>query len=257
MQHANGSRRTLAGRVALVTGAASGIGAATARRLAADGATVILADLSDAGERVAAEIGGSARFTRLDVCDPDQWARTVADIESADGRLDVLVNAAGILVMATIEDETLESWRRTIGVNLTGVYLGCRAAIPAMRRAGGGSIVNIASTSAVRGDADFPAYDASKGGVVGLTKEIAVHCGRRGDGIRCNSVIPGSVNTPMVNSLAGSEETDRIHRLWTEGLRAGRVADPSEIAAAVSFLASDASDFVTGSELTADGGTTA
>jgi 3(or 17)beta-hydroxysteroid dehydrogenase len=245
------------GSVAVVTGSASGIGAASARRLTADGATVVLADRDGAGAEVAAAIGDPASFVELDVTDEDAWAALVEDVEARFGRLDVLVNAAGILALGTVESETLEGWRRTLAVNLTGMFLGCRAALPAMRRSGGGSIVNIASTSAVRGDPDFAAYDASKGGVVGLTKEIAVHCGRRRDGVRCNSIIPGTVDTPMVGQLADSPQTRATHQLWTEDLRAGRLAQPAEIAAVVSYLASPASGFVTGSEWVVDGGSTA
>lgn len=245
------------GNVAVITGAASGIGAASARRLAADGATVLLADLDGAGAEVAASIGDPASFAELDVTEERGWQAVVEDVQGRFGRLDILVNAAGILTLGTVESETLEGWRRTLAVNLTGTFLGCRAAIPTMRRGGGGSIVNIASTSAVRGDPDFAAYDASKGGVVGLTKEIAVHCGRRRDGVRCNSIIPGSVDTPMVGELANSPETRAVHEQWTQGLRAGRVAQPAEIAAVVSYLTSPASAFVTGSEWVVDGGATA
>ncbi|MGD9734385.1 MAG: glucose 1-dehydrogenase [Solirubrobacterales bacterium] len=240
----------LAGKTALVSGAAGGIGRATAARLAAEGATVVLADRDARGERAAAELG--CLWQALDVTRPDSWEAAVALAESETGGLDVLVNAAGILTTGSILETELEDWRRTHAVNLDGAFLGCRAAVPAMRRRGGGAIVNIASTSGLRGDPRTVAYDSSKAGVRGLTKEVAVHCARRRYGIRCNSVHPGSVATPMLAGLAAAQP--RLHDEWTEGLPLGRLAEPEEIAAMVAFLVSEDASFVTGAEYRVDGG---
>jgi 3(or 17)beta-hydroxysteroid dehydrogenase len=241
---------SLTGRTALVSGGAGGIGRATAERLLREGAAVILADADHKGEETAAELACSWR--PLDVTEPESWDEAVAFAERETGGLDIVVNAAGVLGTGSILEAELSEWRRIQAVNLDGTFFGCRAAVPAMRRRGGGAIVNVASTSGLRGDPRTVAYDASKAGIRGLTKEVAVYCARRGYGIRCNSVHPGAVATPMLGGLAA--EQPRLHAEWTEGLPLGRLARPEEIAATIHFLVSDEAAFVTGAEYRVDGG---
>jgi NAD(P)-dependent dehydrogenase (short-subunit alcohol dehydrogenase family) len=249
------STQQLTGQCAFVTGAARGIGRASAQRLAADGARVLLVDSDADGLAEAAEAIGSPAHV-LDVTDADAWPAAIAEAERVLGHLSILVNAAGILTTGSIFETSLEDWRRTMAVNLDGVYLGCRTAVPALRRAGGGSIVNIASTSGIRADGRSTAYDASKAGVRSLTKEVAVSCARRGYGIRCNSVHPGAVDTEMLRGLASSDP--ELHRDWADhdALPMGRHAQPAEIAAMVAFLASPRAAFITGAEYVIDGGAT-
>lgn len=245
----------LAGKVALVTGGASGIGASTARLFAAEGAKVVVTDVQD-GEAVAAETGGI--FLEHDVTSEDAWIETVARTTKQFGRLDVLMNNAGTFAPAPIETCSLDVWNRVLAVNLTGVMLGCKHAIGAMKANPGGptgSIINVSSIAGFIGLASSVAYTASKGGVRLLTKSVAVHCARTYKTIRCNSLHPGAIDTPM-NQAAFDASGD------PEGMRAlfggvqpiGRMASPEEMAACALFLASDESSFVTGAELLADGG---
>jgi 3alpha(or 20beta)-hydroxysteroid dehydrogenase len=233
----------LTGRVALVTGGARGIGAAYVRALHDAGARVVVADLlEDEGSALAADLGDRVRFARLDVTDEDGWDAVVADVVAGWGGLDVLVNNAGIANAGPIEHYPRAKWDAVIAVNLTGVYLGCRAVVAAMRARGGGSIVNISSVEGMRGSTHLHGYVASKFGVRGLTKSLAVELGA--DGIRVNSVHPGFV------------ETDMTARIDPSGLpiplrRGGR---PDDLTGTVLYLASDASAYVTGAELVVDGG---
>jgi len=248
------------GKVAIVTGGASGIGAETARRLAAEGALVTLTDVNaEGGKAVAGQIGGAAAFLLHDVSDEAQWRRVIEDVQQRHGALHVLVNNAGIVVQATIEDTTLEQWQRIQRVNSDGVFLGCKHAIPAMRRSGGGSIVNISSLAGLRGTPIYAAYSASKGAVRSLTKTVAVHCRDRGDPIRCNSIHPGGVNTPMVHAvmkqgagidLAAMQDSREV----TTQMGLGQ---PEDIANLVVYLASDESRYVNGAEIAIDGGAAA
>lgn len=246
---------SLVGRVALVSGGARGLGAAYVRALHAAGASVVVGDvLDDEGAALAAElVGGRARdagsgeavgtvrFVHLDVTDEDDWAAAV-DAAVVLGGLHALVNNAGIANAGRIERYGRDQWDAVIAVNLTGVYLGVRAAVAAMRASGGGSIVNISSVEGMRGDAALHGYVASKFGVRGLTKSLAVELGR--DAIRVNSVHPGFVQTPMTAGL--DESRQRIPL--------GRVAQPADVVGAVMFLVDDASAYVTGTELVVDGG---
>jgi NAD(P)-dependent dehydrogenase (short-subunit alcohol dehydrogenase family) len=247
----------LAGKVALISGGARGMGAAEARLFAREGARIVIADVLEAEARaVEAEItatGGGAAAVRLDVTREAEWEQVVALTVSRFGKLDVLVNNAGIGAAGRVEDTTPEAWDRVMDVNAKGVFLGTRAAIPAMRRAGGGSIVNISSQLGLVGmDDSSPQYTASKGAVRLLTKTTALQYAR--DGIRCNSVHPGPIVTPMTERRRADPA---VYQRMLSRIPLGRYGQPEEVAYAVLYLASDESAFVTGSELVIDGGWTA
>jgi len=242
----------LAGKVAIVTGAARGQGAAEARRFVEEGARVLVADvLDDLGNELVGELGDAARYRHLDVSDEQQWQDALAFIESELGVPSVLVNNAGILRFQQIVDVDLADWHRILEVNLTGTFLGIKTVAPAMQRAGGGSIVNISSTAALTGVPAVGAYAASKWGVRGLTKVAAIELGS--DNIRVNSVHPGSVDTPMMmfDGLTADDFAPYYNRLPIK--RLGTVDDIAEM---VLFLASDESTYCTGAEFVVDGGQT-
>jgi NAD(P)-dependent dehydrogenase (short-subunit alcohol dehydrogenase family) len=247
----------LAGKVALISGGARGMGAVEAEMFTREGARVVFGDvLEGEGKAVEGRIraaGGEATFARLDVTSEQEWADAVATAERLYGKLDVLVNNAGIGGGRRIEDTTLAEWEKTMAVNSTGVFLGTRAAIPALRRAGGGSIVNISSQLGLVGtDISSPQYQASKGAVRLLTKTTAIQYAK--EKIRANSVHPGPIVTPMTEARRADPE---IYKLMVSRIPLGRYGQPEEVALAVIYLASDESAFVTGSELVIDGGWTA
>lgn len=247
----------LAGKIAWVTGAASGIGEAIARRFAAEGATVYLADIHlEAGARIATETGGT--FLPLDVTDEASWKAAAARIRADHGRLDVLCNNAGIVSNQAIGETTLEAWHRVMAVNVTGPMLGCREAIALMRDlpAGrGGSIINVASTVSFLGLANDAAYTTSKAAVVGLTKSVATWCALERLPIRVNTLHPGTTLTAI---LRDHMEAEPALKAIFEGMSPmGRMADPAEQAALAVFLASDDSSYCTGGAFVADGGLTA
>jgi 3(or 17)beta-hydroxysteroid dehydrogenase len=247
-------------KVAIVTGAASGIGRGCAEALAREGARVVLADVNESlGREAAKAIGGDAFFVRHDVSDEASWRAVIDATLARFGRLDVLVNNAGIIIVADIESTTVEQWRKVMAVNAEGVFLGCKHAIPVMRRSGGGSIVNISSTAGLVGTAPFAAYSASKGAVRILTKSVAAHCNAKGDAIRCNSVHPGGVDTPLVRGLPRlAQESNSADAAQFAGAdRISGYGQPADIANLVLYLASDESRYMTGSEIAIDGGLTA
>jgi 3(or 17)beta-hydroxysteroid dehydrogenase len=246
-------------KVAIVTGAASGIGRGCAHRLAAEGARVVLADRDvERGTAAAAELGAPHVFLPLDVTDEAAWRATVDETVRVFGRLDTLVNAAGIAIWGDIERVTLEQWRLTNAINNEGVFLGCQAAIRAMKTTGGGSIINISSVAGLVADADAPAYCASKGAVRLLTKSVALHTARRGYNIRCNSVHPSFIATPMVEAvIAASPDPVKMRAKLENANPLRRMGDVDDVGYLVVYLASDESKFVTGAEHVVDGGLTA
>ena len=247
----------LDGKVVLISGGARGQGATEARMMAREGARVVLGDLlDDDGQKVEAEIleaGNEAIYVHLDVTKESDWRSAVREAISRYGKLDVLVNNAGILIRKGVEDTTEEEWDRIMAINAKGVFLGTKCAIPAMRQAGGGSIINISSTAGLTGGTGgSSAYTATKGAVRLFTKATAIQYAK--ENIRCNSVHPGIIDTPMVTETLA--DPDRL-RERMERLPLGRVGTTEDVAYGVLYLASDESSFVTGSELVIDGGTTA
>jgi 3alpha(or 20beta)-hydroxysteroid dehydrogenase len=247
----------LSGKVAIVTGAARGIGAATARLFAEAGAAVVLADRRDelgaaTASAIDAETPGSARYVTLDVTSEDDWAGAVAQTVAAFGGVDVLVNNAGIMRIAPLVDCDLETFRKVVDTNLVGAFLGMRAVVEPMRARGGGSIVNFSSPQGIEGRHGMPAYTASKFAVRGLTKTAAMELGEYG--IRVNAVVPGPTRTAMTERRGW---TDADYDAAYGGYPLGRMGAPAEIAAVCLFLASDESSFCTGADFVADGGVTA
>ncbi len=245
------------GKRALVTGGASGIGKATSRLLVREGATVMLADIDAASAGKAAdEIGGGAFATALDVRSDDSWNAAVEATLAMLGGWDVLVNCAGILRRGSIEVTSMAAWHEVLDVNLKGTWLGCRSAVRHMR-AMGGVIVNLSSVAGIVGDKDFCAYDASKGGVRLLTKAITDYCTRHRLNVRCNSVHPGVIETPMVaNFIAEAEDPVAERALWDTYMPPGVTGHAEDVGHLIVFLASDESRLVDGAELVIDGGGT-
>ena len=246
----------LAGKAALITGAASGIGRATALLFHAEGAKVAATDRNEGGLK---DLDGVADLILgQDVTDEARWREVVDSVVAALGKLDILVNSAGIALKGNIETATLDDFRRTEAVNVEGTFMGCREAIRVMKRTGGGSIVNLSSVAGIIGDAQSAAYCASKGAVRLLTKSAALHCGRAGYNIRLNSVHPSFADTAMVRELIeSSKNPERVREGLAKAAPMGRMGRPEEVANAILYLASDESSFTTGIELMVDGGLTA
>jgi 3alpha(or 20beta)-hydroxysteroid dehydrogenase len=246
----------LARKVALITGAARGQGAAAARRFVAEGASVLIADINDEdGKALAGELGDSAIYQRLDVTSEEDWAAAATTVVDAFGRLDALVNNAGILHFSAVADTTLADYERVVRVNQFGTFLGMRTVIPAMTRGGGGSIVNVSSVEGLAGMPFLVAYTASKFAIRGMTKVAALELGDKG--IRVNSVHPGMIDTDMVRSIFGDQAATVDLSPVGKKVALRRVGRPEEIANLVVFLASDESSYCTGAEFVADGGATA
>ena len=247
----------LEGKVILISGGAKGQGATESIMFAGEGAKIIIGDiLDDEGLKIESqirELGGDATFVHLDVTQESDWDNAVKTAISSYGGLNVLVNNAGILIRKSIEDTTVEDWDRIMSINAIGVFLGTKAAIPALREAGGGSIINISSTAGlVSSSSGSASYTATKGAVRLFTKSTAIQYAK--DGIRCNSVHPGPIETDMIHQSITDPDAMALRM---EKLPMGRLGKPEEVANGVLYLASDESSFVTGSELVIDGGSTA
>jgi NAD(P)-dependent dehydrogenase (short-subunit alcohol dehydrogenase family) len=253
MNAIGGKMDRLAGKIALVTGAASGIGLACAAAMARQGARVFLADIDDAAG--AADAIAGASYLSIDVRDEGAWQHAVSAVRDDAGRLDILVNNAGIGIGGPIEALALEDWRRQQAVNLDGAFLGIKHALPLIRASGGGSIVNIASVTGIRGSGTFVSYAASKGGLIALSRAVALQCARARDRVRVNCVAPGIIDTPIFARLEGVSGSAADAAASAERLvPLGHAGTPDDIAQAVVYLASDEARYVTGTELVVDGG---
>jgi 3(or 17)beta-hydroxysteroid dehydrogenase len=249
----------LEGKAAFITGGASGLGRAMALAFAAEGANVAIADIDRTrGREVVEAIGKNGLFLEHDVTSEEKWIANLAEAARLFGRLDTLVNNAGIGVRGNVETTSLADWRRVNAVNLDGPFLGCKHAIPLIAKAGGGAIINISSVAGLIGARDSAAYCASKGGVRLLTKSVALHCAHRRNGVRCNSIHPVYTDTPMVEQmLAESRQPEKMLDAMKAMIPLGRLGTPEELAAMAVYLASDEARFVTGAEFVFDGGYTA
>ncbi|MFT4054113.1 MAG: glucose 1-dehydrogenase [Novosphingobium sp.] len=243
----------VSGKVALITGGASGLGAADARLLAAEGAKVVITDLqTDLGREVAASIP-DALFVEHDVRDEAQWQDVVAQTIARFGRLDVLVNNAGLVRFGNVEDCDLDTFRLQMQVMVEGCFLGCKSAIPHMTKEGGGSIINVASVAALKGISAIPAYSAAKAGIIALTRSVAVHCQEQGYAIRCNAIAPGAHDTPMTRQALDQLPQDNAGLDQVQAHGQGR---PEDVANLVLFLASEESRQITGTHIVIDNGET-
>jgi 3(or 17)beta-hydroxysteroid dehydrogenase len=247
--------KQLQGKIAIVTGGAKGLGAAIARLFVAEGARVILTDVDESGAETARRIGENARFERQDVRVESEWERVIGATVAELGRLDILVNNAGVIEIGNIETQTAEQWRRVNSVIADGTFFGCKHAVRTMKDTGGGAIVNVASIASIQGEPYVAAYCAAKGSVEALTRSVAVHCAQMRYNIRCNSIHPAKIETPLVADIparfkaavkAGMKLPEQM------GSVDSYTAQPEEIAPAVLYLASDAAKYVNGTRLVID-----
>jgi NAD(P)-dependent dehydrogenase (short-subunit alcohol dehydrogenase family) len=249
-------------KIALVTGAAQGLGAAIAAMLANEGAKVALSDINIDGARdVAGKINRNrpdgAIAIEQDVVDEEGWKRVLRQVQTEFGGLNILVNNAGIGSIGSVEDETYENWRHVHAVDLDSVFLGCKYGVPIIAESGGGSIVNISSISGIIAGHNLAAYNSAKAAVRHLSKSVALHCARAGNNVRCNSVHPVFIDTPILDGMTqGGDREGALQKLGRQ-IPLGRVGQPGDVAYAVLYLASDESNFVTGSEIKVDGGISA
>lgn len=241
------------GKVAIVTGAAKGLGAADCRLLVAHGARVVVADIDEAPARALAdELGDAASFMPLDVTNEDNWRTVIDKTVERFGGLHVLVNNAGIVEVGDILTCTTDEWRRVNAVSADGTFFGCKYAIPRIVESGGGSIINMGSIASVQGESYVAAYCAAKGAVEALTRAVAVHCAQSNNGVRCNSIHPSSIATPMVASFPGKMAAAELVPNATAGAGRSRVGEPDDVAYMVLYLASDESRFVSGTAMRVD-----
>ena len=248
------------GKKAFITGAASGLGEAMAHLFAREGAQVVIADINEEGaQKVAQAIGGQAHAVALDVCDEQQWQAALKEADQMMGGINILVNNAGIGGGGTVEETDFEVWKHVMAVDADSVFLGCKYALPLMRPHAPGAIVNISSIAGLIAGHNMAAYNAAKAAVWLLTKSVALHCARQHYDIRCNSVHPTFINTPILQNMAArtSGGQDKLFQKLARQVPLGRIGEPDDIAYAVLYLVSDESKFVTGAELKVDGGISA
>ena len=246
----------LEGKTALVTGAASGIGLQTSIRLAEEGALVMMTDINlEEGLQQAEKLGTNATFLKLDITEEEEWISVLDETVKRFDRLDILVNSAGMVLIADVEQITLEDWRKVHAVNLDGTFLGCKHGVRVMKEFGAGSIINLSSVSGMIGGFNLAAYNSSKGAVRMLTKSVALHCARAGYGIRCNSIHPTFIETPMLESMIrDSPDPEKARQTLVRQVPLRRIGKPDDVANMIVYLASDESTFVTGTEMVIDGG---
>jgi 3(or 17)beta-hydroxysteroid dehydrogenase len=246
----------VAGKIVLLTGGAMGLGKASARALLAEGATVIITDIDEAaGAATADELGPQCSFMPQDVTDWDRWQDLIAQVDAKFGRLDVLVNNAAITVFGSFMDISPADFRRCYEVDVDSIFMGCKAAIPLIAKGGGGSVINFSSAAGNKPGADLAAYNSAKAAIPMLTKSIALWCARDGNNVRVNSVQPGTILTPNVESvIAGTPDPDATRQAFSIAQPIGRMGEPEDIAHLVVYLASDESKFATGAPFIVDGG---
>ena len=246
----------LEGKTALVTGAASGIGLQTSIRLAEEGARLMMTDINlEEGLQQAEKLGANATFLKLDITEEEEWVSVLDETVKRFDRLDILVNSAGMVLIADVEQITLEDWRKVHAVNLDGTFLGCKHGVRVMKEFGAGSIINLSSVSGMIGGFNLAAYNSSKGAVRMLTKSVALHCARAGYGIRCNSIHPTFIETPMLESMIrDSPDPEKARQTLVRQVPLRRIGKPDDVANMIVYLASDESTFVTGTEMVIDGG---
>jgi NAD(P)-dependent dehydrogenase (short-subunit alcohol dehydrogenase family) len=251
----------LKGKVALITGGASGLGANAAILMAQEGASVVIADIAESrGKAVADKLGAAGHFLKLDVTNEDNWKQAIGDTVVRFGALHVLVNSAGIGLSKTVEDIQLEEWRRVHAIDLDGVFLGCKHGVAAIKKYTtrlGGSIINISSISGIIAGANMAAYNSAKAGVRLLSKSVALHCAKSGYNIRCNSVHPTFIDTPILDRYRDRFGNEVMQQKLGRQVPIGRLGRPEEVGWALVYLASDESSFMTGSEVVIDGGISA
>ena len=246
----------LEGKTALVTGAASGIGLQTSIRLAEEGAQVMMTDINlEEGLQQVEKLSANSTFLKLDITEEEEWISVLDETVKRFDRLDILVNSAGMVLIADVEQITLEDWRKVHAVNLDGTFLGCKHGVRVMKEFGAGSIINLSSISGMIGGFNLAAYNSSKGAVRMLTKSVALHCARAGYGIRCNSIHPTFIETPMLESMIrDSPDPEKARQTLVRQVPLRRIGKPDDVANMIVYLASDESTFVTGTEMVIDGG---
>ena len=249
------AEQKLQGKRAIVTGGATGIGYGIAQRFSAEGAVVIISDIDQPGGIAAAQkLGPNCEFVQQDVSLPADWEHLFVVADERFSGLDIMVNVAGVTLMGTIEDMDVETWDKTMGINLRSCFLGCQGAIKLMKADGGGAIINMASVSSFKAQPELVAYNASKAGVDMMTKSVALHCARSGYGINVNSINPGVIQTDMLKKVISQvEDGEALMDSYKAMHPIGRIGEPEDVAAMAVYLASEEASFITGSAFTVDG----